>query len=130
EVELSTGLIPAAAAVGAGLLAALIGGFVAARRPARTPPSRALGEAAVERRRLGVVRWSFGIVMIGGGMALSVVSHQLDGGNAAVVSIFVVMLFLAAVALLGPAIALVATAVLGLPLREGSAASSLAAANS
>jgi len=129
-VELSTGIIPAGAAIGAGLLAALIGGFAAARRPARTAPSRALGEAAVERRRLGVVRWIFGLVMIGGGVALSVVSHQLDGGNAAVVSIFVVMLFLAAVALLGPAIALVATAVLGVPLRGGSAASSLAAANS
>jgi putative ABC transport system permease protein len=129
-VELSTGIIPAGAAVGAGLLAALIGGHAASRRPARTPPSRALGEAAVERPHLGVVRWVFGLIMIGGGGALSVVSHQLDGGSAAVASIFVVMLFLAAVALLGPAIALVATAVFGVPLRGGSAASSLAAANS
>lgn len=129
-VELSTGIIPAGAAVGAGLLAALIGGYAASRRPARTPPSRALGEAAVERPHLGVVRWVFGLIMIGGGVALSVVSHQLDGGSAAVASIFVVMLFLAAVALLGPAIALVATAVFGVPLRGGSAASSLAAANS
>lgn len=129
-VQLSTGLIPAAAAVGAGLLAALIGGYAAGRRPARTPPSQALGEAAVERRRLGVVRWALGVLAIAGGGALSVLSYQLDGGSAAIASIGVVMVFLVAVALLGPAIAQAATAVLGLPLRRGTASSSLAAANS
>ena len=76
------------------------------------------------------VRWCSGALMIAGGVALSVVSHQLDGSSAAVTSIGVVMLLLSAVALLGPAIARAATAVLGLPLRRGTAASSLAAANS
>lgn len=129
-VELSTGFIPAGAAIGAGLLAALIGGYAASRRPARTRPSQALGEAAVERRRLGVVRWVFGALFIAGGVALSIFSYQLDGGSAAVTSVGVVMAFLTAIALLGPAISQTATAVLGLPLRRGSASSSLAAANS
>lgn len=129
-VQMSTGFIPAGAAVGAGLLAALVGGYAASRRPARTPPSQALGDAAVERRSLGRVRRVFGIVAIGGGVALSIFSYQLDGGSAAVTSILAVMIFLIAVALLGPAISRAATAVLGLPLRRGSASSSLAAANS
>jgi putative ABC transport system permease protein len=129
-VTLSTGFLPAGAAVGAGLLAALAGGYAAARRPSRTPPSRALGDAAVERPRLGVARRVLGIVATGGGVALSIFSYQLDGGSAAVTSILVVMIFLIAVALLGPAISRTATAVLGHPLRRGTASSSLAAANS
>lgn len=129
-MELSTGFIPAGAAIGAGLLAALAGGYAAARRPSRTPPSQALGESAVERSRLGIVRWVLGIIAIGGGVALSIFSYQLDGGSAAVASIGVVMTFLIAVALLGPAISHAATAVLGVPLRRGTASSSLAAANS
>lgn len=128
-IHLATGVFPALAAVGAGLLAALIGGFAAARRPAKTKPSQALGEAAVERHRLGLPRWIFGVLAIGGGVALSIFSYQLDGGGAAVASIGVVMTFLIAVALLGPVIARGATAVLGLPLRGVSASSSLAAAN-
>lgn len=129
-LKLSTGVFPAAAAVVAGLLAALVGGYAAARRPARTKPSQALGEAAVERRRLGRVRWGFGFLFIALGVFLSIISYQLDGGSAAVASIGVVMTFLTAVALLGPAIAQAATALFGMPLSRGGAASSLAAANS
>lgn len=129
-LTLSTGVFPAAAAVVAGLLAALVGGYAAARRPARTKPSQALGEAAVERRRLGRVRWGFGFLFIALGVFLSIISYQLDGGSAAVASIGVVMTFLTAVALLGPAIAQAATALFGMPLSRGGAASSLAAANS
>lgn len=128
-MHLSVGVIPAVAAVGAGLLAALLGGYGAARRPARTKPSQALGEAAVERRRLGRVRWGLGGLFIGLGVFLSVLSYQLSGGSAAVASIGVVMMFLIAVAMLGPVIARVAVAVLGWPLRRGGAASSLAATN-
>ncbi|WP_116998257.1 ABC transporter permease [Desertimonas flava] len=128
-LDLHTGVVPAAAAVVAGLLAALLGGYAAARRPARTKPSQALGEAAVERRGLGRVRWVFGALFIALGVFLSIISYQLDGGSAAVASIGVVMTFLTAVALLGPAIARMATALFGRPLSRGGAASSLAAAN-
>jgi putative ABC transport system permease protein len=130
SLTLSTGALPAAAAIIAGLLAALVGGYAAARRPARTKPSQALGEAAVERRRLGRVRWAFGAVFIALGVFLSIISYQLDGDSAAVASIGVVMTFLTAVALLGPVVARAATILIGLPLSRGGAASSLAAANS
>ena len=42
-VSLSVGPIPMLAAVGTGLVAALVAGYVAARRPARMRPSQALG---------------------------------------------------------------------------------------
>ena len=129
-VDFATGPLPALAAIGAGLLAALAGGFAAARRPARTAPSQALGEAAVEGRSLSRGRWIAGAAFIALGSALSILTFQLDGDSAAVAAVGVVMIFLVAVALLGPAIARTATAVLGLPLRGGGAASSLAAANS
>ncbi|CAN5598624.1 ABC transporter permease [soil metagenome] len=129
-LELSTGVFPALAAVGVGMLAALAGGYAAARRPARTKSSEALGESAVERRRLGLARWIFGVAAIVGGVTLSIVSYQLDGGGAAVASVGVVLILLIAVALLGPVISRVATAVLGAPMGSGTASSSLAAANS
>jgi putative ABC transport system permease protein len=129
-VEFSTGSIPAAVAIGAGLLAALAGGYAAARRPARTRPSQALGEAAVERRRLGIIRSVLGAAAFGGGVALAIVSFEANGDDAAMASLGVVMTFLTAIALLGPVIASTATTVLGLPLRRGGAAGSLAAANS
>ena len=129
-VEFSTGWIPAATAIGAGLLAALAGGYAAARRPARTRPSQALGEAAVERRRLGIIRTVLGVAAVSGGAALAIVSFEANGDDAALASLGVVMTFLTAIALLGPVIARAAIAVLGIPVRRGGAAGSLAAANS
>ena len=81
-VEFSTGWIPAATAIGAGLLAALAGGYAAARRPARTRPSQALGEAAVERRRLGIIRTVLGVAAVSGGAALAIVSFEANGDDA------------------------------------------------
>jgi putative ABC transport system permease protein len=131
-VALSVGPIPILAAVGAGLLAALGAGYVAARRPSRIRPSQALGEAAVERTRPGVVRTVLGSLALAGGVALSAVAAGLSGDDAANTALGVVMCFLLSVALLGPLLARLASTVLGLPLRSGGAgpAGSLAADNS
>ncbi|WP_441245152.1 FtsX-like permease family protein [Kitasatospora sp. McL0602] len=128
-VSLSTGLLPVAAAVGASLLAALTSGYLAARRPAKLRPGQALGEAAVERARPGVVRIAFGVLALAGGVAMATVAANLTGADAANVALGVVMSFLLAVALLGPLLARFATGLLGLPLRAGGAAGSLAADN-
>ncbi|SDO08904.1 ABC transporter permease [Actinacidiphila guanduensis] len=129
-VTLSVGWIPMVAAVGAGLLAALLAGYLAARRPSKARPSQALGEAAVERRRPGVVRTVLGVVALAGGVVLAAVAAQASGDDAASTALGVVFCFMVAVALLGPIVSWLAAAVLGLPLRaSGSVPGMLAAAN-
>jgi putative ABC transport system permease protein len=126
-VALSSGPIPAAVAVGAGLLAALVGGWLAASRPSKIPPTQSLGEAAVERRRPGSVRTALGLAATGGGITMALLSVAAEGEDAAMASLGVVTLLMFGVAMLGPLLARLATAILGLPLRG--TAGSLAAAN-
>ncbi|MEU8571663.1 FtsX-like permease family protein [Streptomyces pathocidini] len=129
-VELHVSWVPLAVAVGAGLLTALAAGWLAGRRPAKTKPGQALTEASVERLRPGAVRTVLGIgALVGGGFFASLAASSA-GDDAAEASLGIVMLFMLAVALLGPLVARLCAALFGLPLRGGSAAASLAAANS
>jgi putative ABC transport system permease protein len=127
--HLSVGWIPMVVAVGAGMLASLAAGHLAARRPSKARPSQALGEAAVERRRPGVVRTVLGVAATVGGCVLASVAAHQTGDDAASVALGVVFCFMLAVALLGPVVAWLAATVLGLPLRAGGAPGALAAAN-
>ncbi|WP_412077998.1 FtsX-like permease family protein [Streptomyces xanthophaeus] len=129
-VELSASWIPLAAAVGIGLATALLAGWAAARRPARIRPGQALAAAAVERLRPGWIRTPLGLAALAGGAACAGLAATGSGADAADASLGVVMLFMLAVALLGPLIARACAAVLGLPLRVGGPSASLAAANS
>ncbi|MFH8446551.1 ABC transporter permease [Streptomyces sp. NPDC018026] len=129
-VELHVSGFPLLAAVGVGLLTALGAGLAAGRRPAKIKPGQALAEASVERLRPGVVRTVLGIAAVGGGSALAGVAASAAGSDAANASLGVVMLFMLAVALLGPILARACAAVFGLLLRGGDASASLAAANS
>ena len=129
EARLSVGWIPMVVAVGAGVLASLAAGYLAARRPSRARPSQALGEAAVERRRPGVIRTVLGVAATAGGCVLAAVAAHETGDDAASVALGVVFSFMVAVALLGPVLAWLAATVLGLPLRSGGAPGVLAAAN-
>lgn len=128
-VALAAGWIPMAAAVGAGLLAALAAGLLAARRPSKARPSEALGEAAVERRRPGVIRTVLGVAAVAGGVVLAAVAAHTTGDDAASVALGIVFSLMVGVAFLGPVVAWLASAVLGLPLRAGGAPGVLAAAN-
>lgn len=128
-VTLSTGWIPMVSAVGAGLIAALTAGYLAARRPSKARPSQALGEAAVEPRRPGVIRTVLGLAAVAGGCVLAAVAAHTTGEDAANVALGIVFCFMVGVAFLGPLVAWAAAAVLGLPLRAGGAAARLAAAN-
>ncbi|WFB09580.1 ABC transporter permease [Streptomyces sp. LX-29] len=129
-VELAVSWIPLVSAVGAGLLTSLLAGLIAARRPARIRPGQALGEAAVERLRPGWIRTPLGVAALAGGVALAGVAAHESGEDAANAALGVVMLFMLAVALLGPVIARCCAWLLGLPLRAGSAPAELASANS
>ncbi|MGW6981703.1 FtsX-like permease family protein [Streptomyces sp. NPDC054932] len=129
-VELSVSWIPLAAAIGVGLVTALLAGWAAARRPARIRPGQALADAAVERVRPGWIRTPLGLAALAGGAACAGLAATGSGADAADASLGVVMLFMLAVALLGPLIARACAAVLGLPLRVSGPSAALAAANS
>ncbi|MEU9027868.1 FtsX-like permease family protein [Streptomyces sp. NPDC048383] len=129
-VELSVSWIPLAGAAGIGLLTALVSGWAAARKPARIRPGRALAAAAVERVRSGWIRTPLGVLALAGGVACGGLAASGSGADAANAALGVVMLFMLAVALLGPLIARACATVLGFPLRLGDASASLAAANS
>ncbi|MFJ3911957.1 ABC transporter permease [Streptomyces vinaceus] len=129
-VELTVSWIPLVSAAGAGLVTALLAGWAAARRPARIRPGQALAAAAVERLRPGWIRTPLGLAALAGGAACAGLAATSGGEDAANAALGVVMLFMLAVALLGPLIARACAGVLGLPLRAAGASGSLAAANS
>ncbi|WP_373294442.1 FtsX-like permease family protein [Streptomyces albiflavescens] len=129
-VDLSVSYIPLLSAVGAVLLTALFAGYMAARRTSRIKPGLAIGEASVERLRPGWIRTPLGVAAAAGGFVCAGLAASLTGEDAANASLGVVMLFMLAVALLGPLVARACAALFGLPLRGAGASASLAAANS
>ncbi|MGW4537183.1 ABC transporter permease [Streptomyces chartreusis] len=129
-VELQVSWIPLVVAVGTGLLTAIAAGWAAGRRPSKIKPGQALAEASVERLRPGVIRILLGLGALVGGGFLTVVAARSAGDDAANAALGVVMLFMLAVALLGPLVARLCAALFGLALSAGDASASLAAANS
>ncbi|MFI6346359.1 FtsX-like permease family protein [Streptomyces sp. NPDC050560] len=129
-VRVHVSALPLAAAVVIGLLTALGAGWAAGRRPARAKPGQALFEASVERLRPGPVRTALGVGALVGGGFLTGVSASATGDDAAGAALGVVMLFMLAVALLGPLVARLSAGLFGLPLRGAGPAAALAAANS
>ncbi|MEV5986299.1 ABC transporter permease [Streptomyces sp. NPDC052051] len=83
------------------------------RRAARVRAVRALGEAAVPRRSVGVVRTGLGLAALGGGVwALMAVGGSM-GSDAANTAVAMVMVLMVAVALLAPWIGKLTGAVMG-----------------
>ncbi|MYY80644.1 FtsX-like permease family protein [Streptomyces sp. SID335] len=129
-VDLSVSFIPLVAAVGVAVLTALGAGYLAARRPSRIKPGQALSEANVERVPFGWIRTPLGIAAAVGGVIFAGFAANNTGDDAANAALGIVMLFMLAVALLGPLVARGCAALFGLPLRGAGASASLAAANS
>ncbi|MEU5885759.1 FtsX-like permease family protein [Streptomyces sp. NPDC047461] len=129
-VELSVSWIPLVSAVGAVLVAALLAGYMAAHRSSRIKPGQALSEASVERLRFGWIRTPLGMAAAAGGCVCAGLAASTTGEDAANAALGIVMLFMLAVALLGPLIARACAALFGLPLRGAGASAVLAAANS
>jgi putative ABC transport system permease protein len=120
DFELSIGPLPLLAALVLCLVAARLGGWIAARRAARLRPVDALGEAAVEPPRLGWLRATIGVLLIPAGLAMAIVPPlKLPGEGAAEGAAFSAFLFILAVALLGPRLLGGAVRVLGPWLRCG-----------
>ncbi|MEV5975598.1 FtsX-like permease family protein [Streptomyces sp. NPDC052114] len=129
-LDLSVSFIPLVTAVGVAVVTALGAGYLAARRPSRIKPGQALTEASVERVGFGWIRTPLGVAAAVGGTVLAGVAARNTGEDAANAALGIVMLFMLAVALLGPLVARACAALFGLPLRGAGASGSLAAANS
>ncbi|WP_055698255.1 MULTISPECIES: FtsX-like permease family protein [Streptomyces] len=127
---LSVSFIPLVSAVGVAVVTALGAGYMAARRPSRIKPGQALSEASVERVPFGWIRTPLGVAAAVGGTVFAGVAASNTGEDAANAALGIVMLFMLAVALLGPLVARACAALFGLPLRGAGASASLAAANS
>jgi putative ABC transport system permease protein len=121
--------LPPLVAVASGLLIAVVAAWVASLRASRIRPTEALVEASVERRRLGLVRGFLGIVAVGGGITLSVVSMNVSGDGAVGIAVGVVATFVTAVALLAVWLIRAAAAMTGVALRRAGVTGRLAVAN-
>jgi putative ABC transport system permease protein len=108
--DLVIGPLPAAIAVGVGMVTACLAAWIAGRRAARIRPTAALAEAAVEPRRIGPVRVLLGVGFLAGGVLLSATANSLQGEAAAAASFMVVLVLMVAVGLLGPVLARMAAA--------------------
>ncbi|MFB7916482.1 FtsX-like permease family protein [Streptomyces sp. NPDC056061] len=128
-LELTLSAFPPIAAVLATLLAAWGAARVSARRPSRVRPTEGLAEAALTARRQGPGRVVAGVVAAVGYVVLVLVLSGLETDAAATpVTFLSVIVATAAIALLGPSIAALATRVLGGIIRRVSPASGFLAA--
>lgn len=102
-VEFSQGLIPFAAGAGAAVLAAIGAALIAARRSAKIRPVEALVEAGLQRKWFSWVRLLFGLLFLGGGLALLIVTATvMTGPLAGATAGPSVLCWAIGVALLGP----------------------------
>ena len=117
DLTVSAGLLPIAAAVGGGVIAALLAVLGAGRRAARVSPTRALAQAAVEPRLLGPGRIIGGLVALAGAAPLFAVAATTGSPQTAAATSEMTALFLVvAVGCLGPIVARIAAGILGPPL--------------
>ncbi|PZF84434.1 FtsX-like permease family protein [Jiangella anatolica] len=117
-VEFRQGWIPVVTAAGAALIAAIGGALVAGRRAAAVRPTQALAEASLENRTMGAWRWVFGLLALGGGMALAVVTMTvMSGPLTSSTAGPAVILWAIGLALLSPVLTRALTALLQWPVR-------------
>jgi putative ABC transport system permease protein len=95
-------LWPLLAASGAGLLIALAGAFIAARRAGRVRPAEALREAAVDHGTMPLTRWLVALAALGGSVPLFGVLAGAHSADAAALILPITMLLVVGFAMLAP----------------------------
>ncbi|GAB3148286.1 ABC transporter permease [Micromonospora sonneratiae] len=110
-------LWPLLAAAGVGLLVALLGAWVAARRAARVRPIEALREASVDQRTMTPGRWVFGLLFLVGAAVLLAVMPALGATDGLALILVDAQLALIAAALLAPVLIPVIIRAVAWPLR-------------
>ncbi|MFG1912679.1 ABC transporter permease [Kribbella sp. NPDC048928] len=102
-IQFSQGWIPFVAGAGAGILAAVGAALIAARKSAKIRPVEALMEASLQRKWFSWIRLLFGLIALGGGLALLIVTATvMSGPLAASTAGPSVLCWAIGVALLGP----------------------------
>lgn len=117
-VAFHQGWIPSVSAMVVAVLAALGGALGAGRRAARTRPSQALSEAALDSRPVSGWRVLAGLVFVGAGVALTIVTVAvLSGPLAPATAAPAVIVFTIGLALLAPVLAKVMILLVQAPVR-------------
>lgn len=117
EITFYQGLIPFAAGAGAAVLAAFGAALIAGRRSAKIRPVEALVEASLERKWFSWIRLLFGLIFLGGGLALVIVTGAvMSGPLAGATAGPSILCWTIGVALLGPVATKAVIAVLRWPL--------------
>ena len=130
DFALAISPLPALAGIATAVIAARLAAVISARRPARLDPIEALRESAVEPGAISRVRTIAGLLIGLGGLVTAFLPIVVPGPDALAGAGTSVVLFIIAVALLGPTLASVALRLIGGTMRRGgSAAAVLAAAN-
>ena len=109
-------LWPVAAAFGAGLLVAMAGAGLAARRAGRVRPAEALREPAAGRRAMPVLRWAAALAALGGAVPVLAAMVAVHSADAAALLLPAALLLVLGGALLTPAVAPPLLRLLGAPL--------------
>jgi putative ABC transport system permease protein len=95
-------LWPVAAAFGIGLLIALTGAWLAARRAGRIRPAEALREASVDRKPMTLTRWIVGLAALAGSVPLTAVFADARTADAKTLILLIAMLLILGFAMLMP----------------------------
>jgi putative ABC transport system permease protein len=103
------GAVPVALGVTVGT--SLIGALFAAARPSRVRPAVALAETGAPRLRAGVTRTVLGLLLVGGGVFLSILISGWDAETADAAGLGVMLAMCVGAGLLGPALLRVAAPV-------------------
>ena len=130
NVPVVLSVFPVVASVVATVAAGWAAARISARRATRIRPVEALGEAEMKPPRVSFARALFGVLAIAGATVLTALLTILHSDAASTPVCFnAVLLWCIALALLGPWVARVAVALLGVPLRLSRVGGYLAANN-
>ncbi|MCE7002477.1 FtsX-like permease family protein [Kibdelosporangium philippinense] len=113
DFQMQVGILPILATLVLCMTAARLGGWLVARQVAKVSPVEALGDAAVEPKKLSKVRVIIGLLLIPLGLLLTLNNVAVAGDSAADTAASAVLLFVVAIGCLGPLLLNGAIAVFG-----------------
>ena len=124
DFQMNVGVLPAIAALVLCMTSARLSGWIVARRVAKVSPVEALGDAAVEPKKLGWVRLTIGLLLVLLTLMLTLGTPlMVPGDSAADTAGSAVLLLVVAVGLLGPQLLTGVVALFGSRLNRQSTAS-------